>query len=384
MNNNRINDKDVLPRISRSPQRRGATLLLFLVLLPLLIVVLGFSIDFARMETCRVELRRSADLAARASAAVLVHHDQAYAAMIAREVAAENRVAGEPLLLADDQILFGTAYPKGDGSYGIAVGGTPVNAVRIIGDRTAGSLSGPIRTYFGGLYNEPNFEPRISATAAIQNTEICLVLDRSSSMKLRIDETASVMSGDDPRTCQPPEPGSRWSALQDAVVALLDRTDDTAIDERVAIVTFASDNTNCETTNLAVTTDQELTSNTFLVRSALADRSSSVWGGNTDIASGIERAQQILTGSDTQESADKIMIVITDGQYTEADPVPYTSIANANGITVHTITFSDGANQSDMIAVANAGQGGHFHAVSREDLIAIFNRLGSSASQLIE
>ena len=46
-------------------------MILTVLLLPILVLIVGFSVDFAHMQRVRTELRRSADLAAKASAAVL-------------------------------------------------------------------------------------------------------------------------------------------------------------------------------------------------------------------------------------------------------------------------------------------------------------------------
>ena len=116
----------------------------------------------------------------------------------------------------------------------------------------------------------------------------------------------------------------------------------------------------------------------------MADRSSSVWWGGTDIARGIEEGQAVLTSSDARPTAYKFMIVMTDGRYTESDPVPFAEIAGANGITIYTITFSDGANKDDMRLVANAGNGNHYHADDAADLDAVFRSLGGAISNLVQ
>ena len=59
------------------------------------------------------------------------------------------------------------------------------------------------------------------------------------------------------------------------------------------------------------------------------------------------------------------MIVFTDGQYTEDDPLVEAQNAAAEGMIIYTVTFSPGANQTDMINIANAGNGRHFHADTR-------------------
>ena len=71
------------------------------------------------------------------------------------------------------------------------------------------------------------------------------------------------------------------------------------------------------------------------------------------------------------------MIVLTDGNYTGNDPVPAATAAAAADIIVHTITFSAGANQTDMQEVATAGGGLHYHAPDAATLNEIFRDLAA-------
>ena len=78
------------------------------------------------------------------------------------------------------------------------------------------------------------------------------------------------------------------------------------------------------------------------------------------------------------------MIVFTDGVYTGDDPIPMAQNAFANGIKIHTITFSSGANQTDMQAVASAGDGSSYHAPNAQTLDDIFFALAGSITILTE
>ena len=72
--------------------------------------------------------------------------------------------------------------------------------------------------FFGGFLGRSQFEPTQVASVVRLDRDICLVVDRSSSMKLYLTDTAPVMSGSDPRFCQPPDPVlSRWAALNSAI-----------------------------------------------------------------------------------------------------------------------------------------------------------------------
>ena len=92
----------------------------------------------------------------------------------------------------------------------------------------------------------------------------------------------------------------------------------------------------------------------------------------------------MLTGGMARPWAEKIMIVFTDGVYTGANPVPEAAAADAQGITVHTITFSQGANETDMQAVAAAANGRHYHAPDAATLNAVFRELAGTITILTE
>ena len=90
--------------------RRGAILVLFLVLFPVLLLIVGFSVDYAQMQRSRTELRRATDLAAKAAAVSLAQTaDETIALQVAKDIASENFVAGDPLQLADADVTFGTS-----------------------------------------------------------------------------------------------------------------------------------------------------------------------------------------------------------------------------------------------------------------------------------
>jgi hypothetical protein len=78
------------------------------------------------------------------------------------------------------------------------------------------------------------------------------------------------------------------------------------------------------------------------------------------------------------------MIVLTDGVYTAANPVSQAVAAAEEDIFVHTITFSNGANQSDMQDVAEAGGGNHFHAPDAATLEDVFQQIAGSIAILTE
>ena len=339
------------------------------------------------MQMTRTELRAATDLAAKAGANTLSRtQDIAQATFIAKEIALENTVGGKNLALDDADFEFGRSTRSGNGKYLFTAGGATPNSVRITGRRTSTSADGPVPLYFGAFWGRDEFEPVVSSTATFVDVDVCLVLDRSSSMKLDVTETAGGMSGSDPRTCQVPGPSSRWIALETAVSAFLDTVGQSSASVNVAIVTFSSDNYEpCGEENIEATIDQSLTSDVNAASAAMATRANTIWNGMTNIDAGIRLGTQVLSDSSQgRPYADKVMIVFTDGVYTGDDPVPDARVAGDEGISVMTVTFSDGANQDDMTDVADAANGSHYHAPDSAALTAIFEDLAVFVSVLTQ
>jgi hypothetical protein len=339
------------------------------------------------MQRVRTELRSATDLAAKAAGDTLSNtSSESLARQVGTDIAALNLVNGQPLTLAQADIVFGRSTKQPDGSWDFSAGTTPKNAVQVHGSRASDSADGAVPTFFGTLYGHTTFEPEFQSVAAFVDTDICIVLDRSGSMKLAAtDPSTSGPSSGDLRYCAAPYADSRWMALDAAIQTFVTELQTTIGIEHVAMVTFASDFTSvCGETNSVASVDQDLTSNLGLISAAMSSRSTSVWNGRTDIKAGVELGHVALIGPLARPNADKVMIVFTDGQYTEDDPVPAGALASADGITVHTITFSPGASQQNMQDLANAGNGQHFHADTANDLDNIFRELAASMTIIVK
>src|SRR3954462_6391001 len=95
--------------------RRAAMMVLVAVCLPLCIIMAAFAINVAWMQLVRTELRTSTDAAARAGAKQLsLSQSTAVATAQAKDLAKRNPVAGQPLLLADSDIEFGSSKQSND------------------------------------------------------------------------------------------------------------------------------------------------------------------------------------------------------------------------------------------------------------------------------
>lgn len=363
--------------------RQGAIIVLFAILLPILLVILGFAVDYAYMQKMRNEVRVIADLGAKAAADELARTggdvDAAIAA--AQFIASNNSVAGSTLTLNPDQIIFGRASEQSDGSYQITDGQMPFNSVTVLAERAEGSVEGPGRLFFGQLYGSPTFDVRQNASSSFRDVEVILVLDRSGSMKYNvIGGTTSEEKLR--RSCLAPLKTSRWIGLDAAVTVFLGELEGTQVQERIGLATFASNSSKtCSGNDISVTEsslDSPLSKNLDLVRDEMNRLNDSVWFGGTNIRAGIGEARRHFASNGT-ENVEKVIICLTDGVHNVGDgPIGEAKLCNEAGITIHTITFSEEANKQGMIDVANETSGKHFHAPDKETLEDVFRRLAGS------
>ncbi|MFG0334359.1 MAG: VWA domain-containing protein [Maioricimonas sp. JB049] len=358
--------------------RRGAILLLIALLLIIFIGMVAFMVDVAFMQLVQTQLRIAVDAAARASGESLSRtQDLDLARAAAKSLASQNLVAGEGLILDDSDVVAGNVTQQENGKWTFDASGTPINGLQITGRRTDGSPCGPVPLYFAQIFNSYQFETSKSAVVVRLDRDICLVVDRSSSMKLTVDSIDPYMSSSNPRMCLPPLIDSRWKALEDAGAVFSSTLASTETVEYVALVSYASNGTWCALPNSRSSVDLDLTSNLTALDLALTSIGATVFNGGTEISAGIDTAVTVLTNSANRRPyAAKTMVVLTDGhQQGGRSPIDAAADAAASRITVHTITFSDGANQPQMAAVAAAGGGDHYHASNEAALEDVFREI---------
>jgi Flp pilus assembly protein TadG len=365
---------------NRRLTRRGAMLVLIAVCLPLCIIMAGFAINVAWMQLVRAELRTATDSASRAAAKELsLSQSTDVARARAKDAASRNKVAGAPLKLADADIEFGNSSQATELSkFVFTAGGKKPNAVRVTGQRTKGSLGGPVDMLLTGMFTTKQFQPKELAVSTQMDRDICLVVDRSGSMMWTLAGGSQLPSG--APDCGPPDPTrSRWGALNIALEAFLLELDKTAQDEHVALVSYSSNITQCGFTYKISDINSDLVSNYDAIRTVMKTLSSKPVKGSTAISAGIDDGIKVLTGKKIRPFAVKTMIVMTDGIH-NLGPEPVLSAQNAakKDIVIHTITFSDDADIKRMEAVAAATGGRHFHAPTAEDLAKIFKEIAST------
>jgi hypothetical protein len=360
-------------------------LVLIAFCLPLCIIMAAFAIDIAWMQLVRTELRTSTDAAARAAAKELsLSQSTTSARQRAKEAARRNLVAGDPLLLDDKDIVFGNSVQSGSASrFKFTAGGKNPNAVRINGERTNGSLTGPVDLLFAGALGVRQFQPTESATSTQLDRDICLVVDRSGSMMWTLTGGSNLPSG--APNCGPPDPTrSRWGALNTALDAFLAELDKTKQSEHVALVSYSSNTSECGFNYNISDINSDLVKDYSAIRQVMKSLSSKPVKGRTAISAGIDDGIKVLTGKNIRPFAVKTMIVMTDGIHNlGAEPVLSARQAAKKDIVIHTITFSDDADIRRMEDVAAAAGGRHFHAPTAADLARIFKEIASTLPVLL-
>lgn len=101
--------------------------------------------------------------------------------------------------------------------------------------------------------------------------------------------------------------------------------------------------------------------NRTAVENVIATRSTRAIGGGTTCSAGIDRAVQVLTGTNGRALSNKVIILLTDGQWNAGrDPVLAAQDAAAAGITIHCVSMLT-STQSTLTQVASI-TGGQYYA----------------------
>jgi Ca-activated chloride channel family protein len=359
---------------------------MFAIFIPIILALGAFAINVAWMSLVDSEMQISSDTSARAAGTEFSRtQNLAQAQNRAKQAIQQNKVGGRVLTLADSDIVFGestlvTASSTGiapftpktvtQGTLGSGPGQTWVNAIQINASQNYGFGEMPMPIPF---LSAPNgYTPGSSSTSTQFDRDIVLVLDRSGSMNEYSTDSAN---------WGPAGPGqayhaSRWRELVAAVGVFNAFLNNTPLNEQLALATFSTTSSK----------DVPLSMSTTPVETRLNDITNNFAGGYTAIGDGINSGINLVTDSSrARVFAKKTMIVMTDGiQNTGSDPVVRATAAYQNyGITVHVITFSDGADQVEGAAIAAAGGGLHYHAASGTALIDVFEELARTLPTLL-
>ena len=407
--------------------RRGAILPLFAIMLPVILILCGFAVNLAYLQLASTELKVATDASAHAAGrAMSLHQSTDEAQRWARIAARRNRVLNMRLNVrrSEKDVYFGTSDRLNDG-YGmytftkVPKAMVDANLVHATAVAVEGKVEAPYLLPVSPAMLNLQLERRSIATQV--DRDIALILDRSGSMDIYKDEDEldevmdwlydnnqisssdrndakeypHTMSWDvvdelwqrrnDPfftqvyqyahdRRYEGGAPRhSRWDMLEDAVNAFLNVLESTDQEELVSLTTFSS----------GARQDLPLQEKYVRIRSTVAGINP---GGSTAIGRGLETGlPPIIDGMDSRPFAAKTIVVLTDGQ-NNVNPTPQSVAANlvaGQNVTIHTVTFTTGADQSAMQEVAEVGHGRHYHANDGQRLREIFEEIANNLPTIL-
>lgn len=382
-----------LKHYSRKQNRRGAIIVLSAFILAMLAIIAALCLNTAYVELAKSEMRLATDAAAKAASITLGKTgDTAAAQQKAKQICARHIVAGEKLKLRNTDVDFGQAYRQSDGTYGFNEGAQPYNSVRVTSSfaRRPGSVAA--LPALGGLLGVEEFAMEQESLATRIDNDIALVVDRSGSMAWDLTNEEFSYPGDlngksaiQNYFLPPHETLSRWAALEEAVDAFLSVLENNPYEPRVSLTSYASNFEYGQFESFVSTVDQELTYDFQSIRTAMDLLGSKPVIGNTNIAAGLRDGIMTLSSQvQSRPNAQHSIVLLTDGVMTQGDdPVALAALALEQNISVHTVTFSDQADQVLMAQVAAAGGGEHYHAPDGETLTEIFRELAETLPAML-
>lgn len=386
-------------------QRHGAAHVLIAAMLFTFIVMAAMTVDFAYMQLIRTELRTATDAAAKAGAEALARTQNGPAAKAAAiRYARLNTVGASAFQISESDITLGRVTGQDNGTWTFVGNQTPYNSVRVNARIGNGGVRSAIPLFFAPALGHSPFSTATQATAGQQEVEVCLCIDRSGSMMFDMSgnewsypspNPLLYPSGNYPNSmyrnyCSPPQTtSSRWAVMRDAVDIFLYEAGQFPYPPRTALVTWSSAMTlpyYPRNSYTLVDTDLDLPSaanfnwslNRSAVETALATRSANAIAGGTTLSAGIDQAVQVLTGPNGRPLSNKIIILLTDGQWNAGrDPVLAAQDAATAGITIHCVSMLT-STQPALTQVANITGGQYYPTSNQGQLQQAFRDLAKS------
>ena len=366
--------------------RKGAMMPVVAFMLPVIMIFIGYSVNLAYMELAKTELRLSCDSAAKAA---LINfgstQQQSNAISFGQSVALNNTVVGQSVTIPSANFKFGNASKQGTGSYTFTVGGTPTNSVRVIGSTT-------VSLPFGAMTPSGTYTCSQTAIATRISHDIVLVLDRSASMAFDLSGNQFVYPADrvlysalQSYFTAPSPTASRWAALTSAVNSFITVLQARNLDVKVSLVTYAEAYSLGSYNSTQASLDVNLTSNYNSILTSMQTWGNTPLLGDTNIAAGLALAQGELTGARARTTADRTIILLTDGVATTGN----TNIAGltssyrtGSSIVTHVITFGGeaaaGTVNTSMTSPASSGNGPLLNPATAAQLTSAFQTIADS------
>jgi Mg-chelatase subunit ChlD len=359
------------------------------IVLVALLAVCSLCINVNQVATARTEIRLACDAAAKAAAVELGQTQDLDAAReVARDIASRHKVSGASMQISEIDVEFGHSAAEPGGGHTFVAGGQPTNTVRVRTRLDDDAMTKRQAYFMAGILKPDTFGLDYTAMAARVDHDVCLVVDRSGSMAwdLSSEEWSypDTEEQDDGSIIQryfsvPDPANSRWAALSRSTEIFFEHLDSLPVDVRAGLVSYSSNFVFGLFESKASTIESELTTDYTKLNDAMQAIGAAELIGNTNIASGMQSAVDVLTGVESRITAKGTMVVLTDGIWNQGkDPANVASAAAAANITIHTITFSEQADQQKMAEVASIGGGKHYHAPDEESLRQIFAEIAQT------
>lgn len=374
--------------------RRGTITVLAAVVMVAMLIVCSMVINLTQLATAKSEIRLASDAAAKAGAVILGQTQNIeIARAAAREIAAKHQVSGRSMRIRDIDVQFGNAEQNGGGRYEFTEHAEPIDSV-LVNTRIADDALTSSGTFFmTKVLNPDHFSLDYTSVANRVDHDLCLVVDRSGSMAWNMSNQLwkyHVPEGEIEKSIiqsyfLPPDPvNSRWAALTRSTEVFFEHLDELPVGVHAGLVSYSSNFVFGLYTSEASTIESNLTADYEVLNNRMLEIGMEELIGNTNIASGMQSAVDVLTGEGSRLTAKGTMVVLTDGIWTQGkNPVEVAVAANAVNITVHAITFSEGADQDLMREVALAGGGNHYHAPDEESLRDIFAEIAQTLPSVL-
>lgn len=376
------------PKRQRSQQRRGAMIVLMVFCFTITIAFAGIAVNTSFLRLARVEMKSVTDLAAK-SGATYIGNFQNTTGPTSRiqNVMTWNRPQFDSSIGRPDYenitLTYGNAEISEDGDITFTADAEPANAIRVAATYPSifNGSNVPIPFFFTAT-------PDVSAVSVAMRTDndVCFVLDRSGSMAwdMTNEEFSYPAGGSELQNYYtPPDPtDSRWAALRTAVEDFVVTCEEDVPGEvRIGLVSFASEFEFGVFESERATVHERITRNRrSRILTAVDEIGANPLIGDTDIGYGLSQVPNVYRGGQVRNNTGvRTVVLFSDGVNNDGpNPVSEASDLGAAGYTIHTVSFSDQADQVLMESIAAASGGNHYHASSAAELRAAFQEIARS------
>ncbi|TWU51597.1 vWA domain-containing protein [Rubripirellula reticaptiva] len=353
--------------------RAGSAMVAVVILVSALFVVAAMVINLAHIQVVNAKVQIVADASARAAGRVYAETgNEAHALVAAQQLAAMNPIQSVVVPIEAGDLEYGLSTRNSKNKAYTFTAAENGNSVRVTTNAFANGSGTGVSTVFPAFGQGMEIRPARTATNTQSTLDVCLIVDRSGSMRYAANEDSR--SGSRPASepsgwsaGDPVAPNSRWLDLVASVNGFCDELSLTAKSEKIGLVSYASD----VTREVDLTTDySEISASNFAI-------SSSYYNGMTNVGGGIEDGLLAVTHPKyARPWANNALVLMSDGNHnTGTDPLEAAASAASQQVPIYTVSFSDEADQVLMQQIADMTGGTHYHAVDAAQLNEAFRNI---------